>query len=37
MSAVGEVFSIGQVDLFIHLIEDTTSRVDMPLGMTLKS
>ena len=37
MSSGRVVFTIGQVGMLIHLIEETTSMVEMPLGMTLKS
>ena len=37
MSSGRVVFTIGQVGMLIHPIEETTSMVEMPLGMTLKS
>ena len=34
--AGGSVFAICHVGVFMHVIKETTSRVEMPLGMTLK-
>ena len=33
----GEILTIRQVGVLVHLIEETTSRVEIPLRMTLKS